>query len=154
MTPKIAAMHEIADFDMRYARKLQGPMVAGASADQMAAAMAMYPAMKDAIGRMNTENVKMDGTSIETTMKVDAVKSAAQMEQERQQSEDNRSSDQPGVGSMLGKFAKKMAERKSGGQNEQGSHATFMTMTSQVLKVTPDVTANDVSVPAGFREAK
>src|SRR5262245_20175454 len=40
MTAKIAALSEIADFDMRYAQKLHGPMVAGASAEQMATAMA------------------------------------------------------------------------------------------------------------------
>jgi hypothetical protein len=121
----------------------------------MAAAMAMYPAMKDAFGRMNTENVKMDGTAIETTVKIDAVKSAAQMEQEHQQQQqsDDRGST-PGVGSMFGKFAKKMAEKRSGGQNEQGNRATFMTMTNEVLKVTTEVTPGDVSVPAGFKESK
>ena len=43
LTPKIAAMKEIADFDQRYAQQLVGPMVAGVSAEQMAPAMAMYP---------------------------------------------------------------------------------------------------------------
>ena len=50
LAPKIAAMKEIADFDLRYAQKLYGGMFAGASAEQMAAAMAMYPMMKEAMG--------------------------------------------------------------------------------------------------------
>ena len=39
--PKIAAMKEVTDFDMRYAQKLYGPMIAGASAQDMAAAAAL-----------------------------------------------------------------------------------------------------------------
>jgi hypothetical protein len=46
LAPKIAAMKEIADFDMRYAQKLYGTMLAGVSAEQLAAAMAVYPMMK------------------------------------------------------------------------------------------------------------
>ena len=62
LAPKIAAMKEIADFDLRYAQKLYGPMVAGVSAEQMAAAMAMYPMMKDAMAKMSAEGGKIDGT--------------------------------------------------------------------------------------------
>ncbi|HEX7138764.1 MAG TPA: hypothetical protein VF219_12985, partial [Vicinamibacterales bacterium] len=40
LAPTIKEMKEIRDFDMRYAQKLYGPVVAGASAEQMAAAMA------------------------------------------------------------------------------------------------------------------
>jgi hypothetical protein len=154
MAPKVAAMREIVDFEIRYAQKLAGPMVAGASAEQMAAALAMYPAVKDAIGRMNTENVKMDGTAIETTVTIDAVKSAAQIEQEHQQSDDDSKSSSSGVNSILSGFAKKMAQKKAAGQNDQGNRGTFMTMTSEVLKVTTDVTPADVAVPAGFKESR
>src|SRR5947199_572363 len=54
LAPKIAAMKEITDFDVRYAQKLYGGMFAGVSAEQMAAAMALYPMMKQAMGRMTT----------------------------------------------------------------------------------------------------
>ena len=51
LTPRIAAMKEITDFDSRYAEKLRGPSFAiMPSADQMAAAAAMYPMLTDAIG--------------------------------------------------------------------------------------------------------
>ena len=39
---------DLADFDMRYAQKLYGPIVVGASAQDMAMAMAMYPQIKPA----------------------------------------------------------------------------------------------------------
>src|SRR4029077_20852202 len=52
LAPTIAAMKEIADFDVRYAQALYGGMFVGASAEQMAAAIALYPMMKQAMGRM------------------------------------------------------------------------------------------------------
>src|SRR5207245_10791677 len=52
--PKIAAMTEVADFDIWFAHKLYGPMIAGASAEQMATAAALYPMMAPAIARMRT----------------------------------------------------------------------------------------------------
>src|SRR5579884_1967469 len=69
LTKKIDAMKEIADFDRRYAEKLHGPTFAAMpSADQMAAAAAMYPMLTEALGKFNVENVNMDGTPILTTM--------------------------------------------------------------------------------------
>ena len=82
LAPKIAAMKEIADFDVRYAQKLYGTMIAGVSAEQMAAAMAMYPMMKQALGKMSAEGGKIDGTPILTTTTMDAVKSAEQIAEE------------------------------------------------------------------------
>src|SRR4029077_17810040 len=42
LAPKIAAMKEITDFEVRYAKQLYGTMITGVSAEQMAAAIAMY----------------------------------------------------------------------------------------------------------------
>ena len=55
LAPRIAAMKEIAEFELRYAQALQGPMVTGASPEQMAAALAMYPMLKDGLARMRAE---------------------------------------------------------------------------------------------------
>jgi hypothetical protein len=154
MGSRIAAMQEIADFDIRYARQLAGPMIAGASPDEMAGAMAMYPMMKDAIARMRTESVKMDGTPIQTTTTIDAVKSEEQVasEQQQQQQQDSRSiSPSNPVGSVLGGLTRRAANRNS---TPAGARATFMTMTSEVLKVATTVTDADVAIPAGFKENK
>jgi hypothetical protein len=152
MGSRIAAMQEIADFDIRYARQLAGPMIAGASAEEMAAAMAMYPMMKDAIARMRAENVKMDGTPIQTTTTIDAVKSEEQIasEQQQQQQQDSRSiSPSNPVGSVIGGLTRRAANRNS---TPAGPRATFMTMTNEVLKVATTVSDADVAIPAGFKE--
>jgi hypothetical protein len=42
-------------------------------AQQMAAATAMYPMLADAMKRMQAENVRLDGTPVSTTVKVESV---------------------------------------------------------------------------------
>jgi len=155
LAPKIAAMKEIADFDARYAKQLYGTMIAGVSAEQMAAAMAMYPMMKDALGKMSAEGGKIEGTPIQTTTTMDAVKSEAQIAEEAKSGgDDSKSAASGGVGGLLGGFAKKMAQKKTGGDDANKARATFMTATTEVLKVVTDVTPADVAVPAGFKENK
>jgi hypothetical protein len=149
LAPRIAAMKEIQDFDVKYAQKLYGPMVAGASPQDMAAAMAMYPMMKDALARMNAEGGKIDGTSILTTITMDAVKSAEEMQQEQKASEDSGSTPKS-VGGLLGGLARKAARK----DDAPKSRATFLTTSNEVLKVATEVSADDVAVPAGFKESK
>jgi hypothetical protein len=157
LAPRIAAMKEVADFDRKYYEKLYGPMIVGASPEQMASAMALYPMLKPAIGRMNTEGAKMDGTAILTTVTVDGVKSEDQVAQEAtQKTDDDKKSTEGGVGGLAGRFARRLAEKKmsSGGNDANKARATIMTMTNEVLKVTTEVAAPDVAVPAGFKESK
>ena len=143
-------MKEISDFDTRYAQKLYGGMVAGASAEQMAAAMALYPMMKQAMGRMTTEGAKLDGTAILTTVTMDAVKSEEEMAQQTTAAEEKPA---PGLGGLLGGLAKKKLAAKKG-DDAASARTTFMTSTNEVLKVATAVTATDVEVPAGFKENK
>ncbi len=154
--PKIPEMKEIADFDMRYAQKLYGTMITGVSPEQMAQAMAMYPNMKPALGKMSAEGSKLSGTPIQTVTTMDAVKSAEQMAQEAKSTQDDSKGKPPSsVGGMLGGFmAKKIQKKAAGGDDANKARATFMTMTSEVLKVVTDVAPADVAVPVGFKEGR
>jgi len=130
-------------------------MVAGVSAEQMAAVMAMYPMMKQAVAKMNAEGTKLDGTAILTTITTEAVKSADQVAAEMKQSEaDSKPNVTGGVGGLLGGIAKKAAAKKMGGDNAGKPRSTFMTGTTEILKVVTDVAGADVAVPAGFKENK
>ena len=153
MTSSIAAMKEVSEFNIRYARALAGPEVSGASPQEMAAALAMYPTMKQALERMNTEGVKMDGTSILTKMTMDSVKSADQVAQEEKQSENQSKSSSSSGGGLLGGLAKRALQQKKG-PDENKPRSTFMTTTTEVLKVATEVSATDVAIPAGFKENK
>ena len=150
LAPKIAAMKEIADFDVRYAQALYGGMFAGASAEQMAAAIALYPMMKQAMGRMTTEGAKVDGTAILTTVTMDAVKSEEEMAQQTTATEEKPA---PGLGGLLGGLARKKLAARNGDDSSK-AQTTFMTSTNEVLKVATGVSATDVDVPAGFKENK
>lgn len=146
--PRADAMKEIADFDRRYAEKLQGPFAAGIGAEQMAAMLAMYPGVQQAMARFRTENVSLEGTPIYTVMTVEAVKSQEQLAAEQKQEQEEAS--QPrGVGGLLGGLGKRMAKK---GEAEPKTRAIVMTTTHEVLKISSDVAATDVALPAGFKE--
>jgi hypothetical protein len=156
LTKNIAAMKEVTEFDMRYAKALYGPTIAEISAEQMATAMAMYPMMKQAMGKMSAEGGTIEGTPILTTITMDTVKSDEQVAQEAKQGESSKQQEKAptGLGGLVGGFAKRAAEKKMGGDEPAKPRTTFMTTTNEVLKVVTDVSAADVAVPAGFKENK
>jgi len=152
LAPKIAAMQEVAAFDLKYAQKLYGPMVSGVSASQMAAALATYPMLKDAMEKMRTEGAKLEGTAIQTTVTTEAVKSAEQLAQESKTAAESKPSGGGGLSGRLGG----MIAKKIGPKTDDAAkpRATFMTMNTEVLKIATTVAAEDVAVPAGFKETK
>ena len=157
LTKNAPSTDDIAEFDMKYAQKLYGPAVmSGASAQDMAMAMAMYPQIKPALDRMAKEGTKVEGTAILSEMKMEAVPpgtanttAAAMPAPEAPPEKKGR------FGGLMGGL-KKMAEasqqQQSGEQKPQ--RAIIMTTTVEMLKLTPDVTADVVAIPAGFKETK
>ena len=157
LTKNAPSTDDIAEFDMKYAEKLYGPAVmSGASAQDMAMAMAMYPQIKPALDRMAKEGTRVEGTAILSEMKMEAVPpgtanttAAALPAPEAPPEKKGR------FGGLMGGL-KKMAEatqqQQSGEQKPQRS--VIMTTTVEMLKLTPDVTADVVAIPAGFKETK
>jgi hypothetical protein len=144
LTPTIKSLKEISDFDRRYYEKIAGPMIG--DAQQMAAAMAMYPFLKDAIARLEQEKGKADGTAVMTTLTVESVKSKAQMSEKS-----NDSAAPPtNVGGLLGGLGRRVARRNE--DQSQEARSTFMKSSHEVLKVVTDVTAADVAIPSGFQQ--
>jgi len=160
LTPSVPALKEIADFHMKYAQKLYGPMIEGASPQDMASAMALYPMMKPALEKMAAEGSKMQGTPILTTTTMDAVKSADEVAAEKQSAGETKaptSSSPTGVGGLIGGFGRRMAQKKAADDSTASApkdRATVVTTTSEVLKVATTVAAEDVAIPAGFKESK
>jgi hypothetical protein len=149
LAPEQKSLKEVADFDLRYAQKLYGG-ISGVSADQMAMAMAMYPMMRQAVERMSKEGSAIEGTPIMTTVTFDAVKSAEQMASEAKPDQ-QEAKPSGGLGGMLGGLAKRM---KKPSEEEQKPRATVMSSTIEVLKISTDVAASDLAIPAGFKENK
>jgi hypothetical protein len=143
LTPTITALKEISDFDRRYYGKIAGALTG--DAQQMTAAMTMYPFLKDAMARLEEEKGKADGTAVMTTLTVESVKGKVQRSQ---QSTDQAST--PNVGGLLGGLGRRVA-RGNEDQNQE-ARSTFMKSTHEVLKVVTDVTPADLAIPAGFTE--
>lgn len=145
---------DLAEFDRKYAEKIYGPMVVGASAQDMAMAMAMYPQMKPALDKMRAEGGKIEGTAILTEMRMESVPPGTA----NQKAEALPAPEEPkkkGLGGMLGGL-KKMAEesQKKENSNAPPQRATVMTTSVEMLKLTTSVDAASVAIPADFKEQK
>jgi hypothetical protein len=138
MAPTIAAMKELSDFELRYWKAI-APEATGVSPEQMAAVMAMYPMLKQAMERLKSEGTKLQGTPLATTTVFEAVKSKEQMAQQ---------SEQGSGGGLSGMLARKMMKR------DDKPRATVFTLNHETLEVTPAVAAEDLQIPAGFKEKK
>jgi hypothetical protein len=133
--PDIPALRELAEFEMRYWKAI-APETAGVSAEQMAAAIAMYPMIKQAMDRLNREKVNLKGTPLATTMTFEGVKSKVQVEEQK-----NSGSG----GGLSGMLARRMAKKSD------SPRATIFTMNSETLEVSTTVGAADLEIPAGFK---
>jgi len=152
--PNIPALKEIDDFEQRYAKALDATLGLGGSAEQMAMAMAMYPGMKDMIGKMQVESVNMNGAQILTEMVMESVANPAQVSQEqKQESESSSISSVKGLGGLLGRRLSRKKESEGEGDKAKG-RTTILTVQHELLKVTPNVSAEEMAIPAGFKEKK
>jgi hypothetical protein len=141
--PQIPALKEIADFDMRYWKQLQGPQAAAVSAEQMAMVLAMFPMVSKAMDRMAKDADKLAGTPLESTITFEAIKSADQVTREQ-------SAQQPSSGGGLGGLlAKKMIKKE-----EPKARATIFTTRHDILEVATSVPPADLAIPADFKEKK
>ena len=149
------SLKEIADFERRYWEKLAGP-VSAVDAQQMATVMAMFPGVKDAFARLSKED--LGGTSIQSTITMDAVKSAEQMKQQAAggSSASDDKANPLSVGGAIGGFMRRRQQNQEkeapAAANTNPARSTFMTINNEVLKIAPNVTATDVAIPAGFKE--
>jgi hypothetical protein len=148
---------ELMDFDRRYYEKLNGP-ISAIDAQQMATVTAMFPGVKEAFARFGRED--LGGTAIQSTTRMDAVKSAEQMKQEAAGGSSASSDDKQNplsVGGALGGFMRRRQQQNqekeaAANPNANPARSTFMTINNEVLKIATNVTAADVAMPAGFKE--
>ncbi len=143
--PKIAALNEVADFDVRYWKQLQGPDAMGMSAEQLATVIAMFPAVKQAMERVQKEGPKLQGTPLAVTTKVEGVKSKEQAT--AQQDESAKS-----TGGLAGRFMKKIAKKDE--SEAGGNRSMIFTSEHEVQEVQTSVAASDLAIPEGFKEKK
>lgn len=142
--PQIAALKELTDFDIKYWKALQGSEAMGLSAEQAAAVMAMYPMMKPAMERMQKEAPKLQGTPLASTTTVEGVKSKEEAAAQQSSSDTPKS-----VGGLGGMIARKMAKKDD---SATGNRATVFTAEHEMQEIQTSATADDVAMPAGFKQ--
>jgi len=159
LAPKIAAMKELEDFDRRFAEKLLLPFAAD-YAQQMAPMVAMYPGLKEGMGKLQAEKVNMDGTSVLTVIRMQVTGGADQNSQNTQAppAQQNKQSEIPrSLGGLLGGLGRKAASKDDNNKAaDKGGDktASLMTINDELLSVTTTVADADVSIPTGFKEKK
>ena len=103
---------------------------------------------------MQKEMAKMDGTSWLTVMTIETVTTAEQAQAKAE-------SDKPGGGGMLGGITGGMFGRKKKTDDQPKdappagglkNRSVFMTSTTELLGIETSVSAQDVDIPAGFKQ--
>ena len=118
----------------------------------MAAALAMYPQMKEMFSKFQAQQVDMTGAPILTVMTMEAVSSpeqAAANEKKQDEGGGNITSVR-GLGGLIGR---KIAGKKED-QPAAKNRATILTMNHELLKVASAAGESDTAIPAGFKEKK
>lgn len=143
LAPKIAALDELIQFQLKYMKAVYGEAFV-ADVQQMASTVAMYPTFKPMAEKMQAESGKLQGTPVLSTTTFDGVKSAEAMKEAQNQPPPTSTG---GLGGML---AKKMM----GNKGEATQRSTVFTASHEIMSVSPSAAAEDVALPAGFKEKK
>src|SRR5688500_17459216 len=104
MGPRVAAVKELEDFEVRYGQKLYGTTVSAADMRSMAAVMAANPAMATAMKKLQEKRVNAEGTAIRATLTFDAVGVPGQQGAE---AGEDRPNPAKALGGLMGRLKKK-----------------------------------------------
>jgi hypothetical protein len=145
--PRIAAVDEIVAFNIRYYKAIMGEDGA-AMMQQLTMLFAFFANAKPAMDQMMAESRKLQGTPLASTLVMETVRGAEQAKAAASNSQ--QSSGGGGIGGMLGRRI--MGGR--GGAADGAARQTTFTSTRELLTVATSAGADDVAVPAGFKEKK
>ncbi len=148
--PEIPALREQAEFQQRYLQKVFGTD-AVTTAKDLAQAMAMYPQLKSGMERMRKEAGKLTGTPVLVTTTMEGVSSPEQAKAEQERGGAGIGGIAGGIGGMLGR-RKKAEEAPAGGAPKTPGRSAIMTTTTELLGVETTVAAQEVEIPAGFKQ--
>jgi hypothetical protein len=147
LAPKVAALDEVIQFQLKYIKAVYGEAFV-ADMQQVASTVAMYPTFQPMAAKMQGESDKLQGTPIVSATTFDAVKSADDMKAAQQQQQQPQDTSASGIGSSL---AKRFMTKS---QQQPSSRSNVFTASHEVLSVAPSATADDVAMPANFKEKK
>ncbi len=138
--PRVAAMREMVDFELKFMRKVYGDSFM-ADMRQAAAMFAATPAFAKAMKTFNDKQRSLDGTAIRSTMTFETVagKNASTDQQP--------SSPAAALGGLLGRMKQRRQSDQAGAQR-----STMFDSNHELLKASTSASAADVAMPAGFKQ--
>jgi hypothetical protein len=139
MAPRVAALDEMHEFNMKFVKAVYGDLIGSMNPQQMGAMSAMLPGLNGLMERMAVEGRKLQGTQVASTTVIENVKSAEQLKNAAQTG---------GGGGIGGMIARRMARGSSEPRTK------VMTSTSETLTIATSATAADVAIPADFKAKK
>jgi hypothetical protein len=140
MGPRLEGIDELHAFNMKFFKAVYGDVFGGFNPQQMGALSAMLPGVSQLMQRMSAETQKLQGTALSSTTVVESVKSAEQLKAAAPANS--------GGGGIGGMIARRM------GQGKSEPRSKVMTTTNDILTVAASAAAEDVAIPATFKEKK
>jgi hypothetical protein len=141
LAPRIAALDEVWQFQMKYFKAVMGEEPVAAM-QELAVMFAMFAAAQPMMQKMQAEGQKLQGTPLHTTMLLERVKSAEEMKAATSQQQSSGG----GIGGMLA--------RKMMSSGPPKARTTVLTSVHEYLSIATSATDADVAIPAGFKEKK
>jgi hypothetical protein len=141
--PQVPQLKELAEFELKYWKQLQGPQSVVMSPEQMSMVLATFPLIGKAMERMQKEGDKLSGTPLDTTTTFESVLSKEQLAQAQSQQQSG------GGGGISGMLAKKIMKKE-----DPKARSTVLTLHHQILEIATTVAAEDLAIPADYKEKK
>ena len=142
--PRVAAMRELADFDLRFMRKVYGD-ASFSDMQQMAALMATTPAFGKAMKAFKEKQSSFDGTPVRTKMTFETVTGT-------NPDSSSQSQQQSSPASALGGLLGRMKQRRQQSSDQGPARSSMFDSNSELLKATTSASTADVALPAGFKQ--
>lgn len=153
MGPKVAAVDEVAAFELKYLRAIWGDTL---DVRSFAALAAMAPGFADAMKKFQQKSESLTGTPIRTTLTYESVAGTAPREAE--QSEDSGMDPAAGAAKMIGGFLAKRAKKTESSEEAApaGAANRSMLFTSTSVLKKAALTADDaeLAIPADYKQKK
>ena len=140
LAPKVPALDEVNQFSLKFVKAVYGESFT-ANAQQMMGAIALFPALKPMMEKLQSEKNKLQGTALASTTTFETVRSPEALKQAQQQ--------QSGGG-----LSGALARRVMGQKGQPQARSTLLTTTHEIQSIETAATDAEVAVPAGFKERK
>lgn len=148
LAPRIAAVRETEDFERRYITKLWGD--AGLDLRSMTAVLASAPELSKAMKKL--KDTKIEGTSVRTALTFDVVPDPRVKQDEEGASSADTA--MKAIGGLMNRMKRKKAEEPAETTAAEKKPNMLFSSKSEVLSASNTATADDVAIPAGFKQTK